>query len=193
MIDVDGDMKWYDAFCDKYDIPPTTTVLTPSGGKHEYFEYDPRVKNSTKGFSNATKAKRANLNPDEHAIDIDCRNDGGVAVMPGSLYNIAQDDRAKKKHKLKFIGKPYVWQIDDDSDEGELMGFEFIQPLPSIFVQWAHRGLNRETMELLPVRPKAGKITQICPDKIKEKVLKALLNGISKEGMYDDADYSQWM
>ena len=100
VIDVDDDMDWYAAFCEKYDIPVTTTVRTPSGGKHEYYMYDPRLKGSQRGWHNHKKAKDVGLDPKLHQIEIDCRNDGGIAIGAGSLYEIHPKDLEKKKHKV---------------------------------------------------------------------------------------------
>ena len=165
VIDIDDDMDWYAAFCEKYDIPETTTVRTPSGGKHEYYMYDPRIKNATHGWHNHTKAAKVGLDPSAHRIAIDCRNDGGIAIGAGSLYEIDPKDLEKKKHKVQFIGKAYEWDIDPD--DGNELDFSYITHLPDIFHQWALHGMNKKTMEILP--PKKHKVARICSDEIEQK------------------------
>ena len=45
VIDVDApDRAWFDKYWKKLDLPPTTTVETPSGGLHLYYKYDERLK-----------------------------------------------------------------------------------------------------------------------------------------------------
>ena len=89
IIDLDGDYEWFNEFATKHDLPPTATVKTPSGGFHFYYQYEPRLGNvSTDGRSNA------NRHGDEHKIMVDCRNDNGLAIFPGSVYAIHPDLKA---------------------------------------------------------------------------------------------------
>ena len=137
IIDVDDDLEWFKAFQIKHGLGATATVCTGSGGLHLYYEYDARVNTNTDGWGNARYGA-------EHAIKIDCRNDGGIAIFPGSVYEIHETNREKHSEKLKHEGKLYEWLEGLDMD--------LILPLPEIYVKWAAFGMNKSTME--PFQPK---------------------------------------
>ena len=84
VVDID-DMKWFKEFEKTHTLAPTTRVVTGSGGLHLYYKYHPDLLTTTK------------LN----GVDLDVRNDGAIAVGPGSTYN------SNKSHKLKFNGLKY--------------------------------------------------------------------------------------
>jgi len=141
---------------------------------------------STDGWANA------NRHGDEHKIMVDCRNDNGLAIFPGSVYAIHPDLKSagKKKEKYKYEGIPYSWYEVD----GELFDLSFgLAPCPEIFVKWAQFGMNKKTME--PFYGKCGKIKnakRVCPDKITETQLVNLFTGIATEGKYKDS-HMEWI
>lgn len=137
VIDVDDDMDWFKMFWDKYELEPTTRVCTPSGGLHLYFKHDPRLK-QTQGFN---------------GLSIDVRNDGGYIMAPGYV------DRKSQSHKIKYIGKNYEFDCDDD---GKLLDFSRMRKLDEIFIRMQLYGIDKETMELLP--PKEVKKQKISKD-----------------------------
>ena len=72
---MDDDVDWWNAFALHHSIPTTTTVRTPSGGFHYYFKYDKAVTTTVKLWGKNSET-----------IQVDVRNDGAVACLPGSVY-----------------------------------------------------------------------------------------------------------
>ena len=68
----DGIKEW-ETLCKENNYPPycAKTVITPSGGRHLYFEYNELVKTGVDNIANG----------------IDVRNDGGYVVIPPSIVN----------------------------------------------------------------------------------------------------------
>ena len=92
VVDIDEPSReWFNNFSAKHQLKPTTTVETPSGGLHLYYQYDVRLRNTQKLAG----------------LDIDVRNDGGCIVAPGSFYE-------SKGPKAKFNEREYVFakQLD---------------------------------------------------------------------------------
>ena len=79
VIDVDGDFEWYEKFMKEHKLPQTTTVRSGSGGLHYYYKYDKRVNTNTDGWNNGRFGE-------DQVIKVDCRNNGGVCIYPGSVY-----------------------------------------------------------------------------------------------------------
>ena len=179
-VDVDDDVAWWDAFALKHQIPETTTVRTPSGGFHYYFKY-------CKIVSQTTKLWRKNVG----VIDVDIRNDGGVACLPGSVYEIAPKDREKKKHKLKYLGKLYEFLVKED---GTVLDFAHLKPMPMVIREIKRWGVNKETMELRVPKPKYRKFKDITAGSsvLTEEQLSTLLQAVRTEGKYNDSNYTDW-
>ena len=120
VIDIDGDFDFWLGLSEKYEIPETTCVQTPSGGFHLYFQYCEYVKTTTKMWGN--KGGKGSL-------DIDIRNDRSVAALPGSIYEIHPRDREKKAHKLEHVGKTYEFF---KTPEGKVLDFSVLAPMPLV-------------------------------------------------------------
>jgi len=83
------------------------TTISPSGGRHYYFNYDSDVKTG----SNVIKINGHKM--------IDIRNDASQVIAPGSVYN------TNKEEKKQFNGKKYKSELffDDLDDDEKLLDF----------------------------------------------------------------------
>lgn len=129
VVDIDKpDMEWFTKMEKHHNLKPTTTVLTPSGGKHLYYKWD---NNRLKQTQNLQK----------FAIDI--RNNGGFIMAPYSPYD------TDKEEKMKYVGIPYCFAKNED---GEEMDFSMMAELDQFWLDFQDRGMDRETFEFKPPR-----------------------------------------
>ena len=85
-------------------------------------------------------------------IDIDIRNDRAVACLPGSLY------QTKKPEKQKYVGKLYEFKVLDD---GTVLDFSHLKPMPLIFREAKRWGLDKATFEPMVPVPKFRKFKNV--------------------------------
>ena len=119
IVDIDKpDVPFYEKFVKHFNIPETTTVVTPGGGYHLYYLYNPEL-------------PQGNFSP----LAWDIRNDGGYIMAPGSYYtNPKKPDQNWKK---------YTWA----EKVGKKLDWDCICELPEEFLKLKHYGIDKETMK----------------------------------------------
>ena len=183
VVDVDDDLDFWQKLVERYDIPKTTTVRTPSGGLHLYYKYDPLVKTTTNMWGNK-KGKGK--------IAIDIRNDRGVTALPGSIYEIREKDKEKKAHKLKYCGTTYKFERDGE----RLMDFSCLAPMPAVIRDIRRWGINKETLEIMVPTPKFRKYQDITAgnSELTPEMLIELLKAVQAEGQYKgEKNRQEWL